>query len=372
MKYSVLPAIILSTLLVAGCSKKNEFQPPPPPEVVVMNPVQQTVTTYESFPGRVAARTTVDIRARVKGFLKSIEFSDGQQVEQGDLLFTIEPEQYASAVKAAEAELAQAHAALKLAEATLQRTTTAFKAKAVSEVDLLTAEAGKQSAEGVVIAAEAALENARLNLSYTKIHAPISGRIASSTLSAGNLVGDSGSTILTTLVAESPVDVFFNVSERALLPYLNKGMRNNKPGSQVPPVKLELASGEKHGEDGIIDYTDPALDPETGTLKARAAFPNKEKKLVPGLYGKILIPQQVEGALLVPDMLVQRDMSGYYVLTVNAQNLVESKYIKRGAVVGGNRIITNGLDIGDRVIAKGIQRARPGIPVRIAAPKAAE
>lgn len=372
MKQSMLQVAFASLLLASGCSKKNEFQPPPPPEVGVQNPVLKTVTVYDSFPGRIAAHDDVEIRARVKGYLESIEFIDGQRVKKGDLLFTIEPEQYAAAVKAAEADLAQAEAALKLADATLQRTARAFKAEAVSEVDMLTAEANKQSAEGAVTGAKAQLDNAKLNLSYTKIRAPMDGRIGRSSLSAGNLVGDAGSTLLTVLVAESPIDVFFNLPERALLPYLQEGVRNTKPGKKLPSVKLELASGEQHDEEGVIDYIDPKLDPETGTLSARATFPNKMVKLLPGLYGKVLVPNEKEGAILVPDLAVLRDMSGYYVLVVNTENMVESRYIERGALVGTNRIVTEGLSPDDRIIVQGIQRARPGIPVRIAAPETAE
>jgi len=368
---SQMPALaILSLTLLSGCSKQNEFKAPPPPEVTARNPEQKNVTVYTAFPGRLVASDEVEIRARVKGYLKSIDFTDGQHVKKGDLLFTIEPEEYASAVKSAEARLTQAQATLKLATTRYQKNANAFKTKAVSELDLLSAEADKESAAAAVLEAQAALENARRNLSYTEIHAPMDGRIGRRALSVGNIVGDNGSTLLTVLVAESPIDVFFNVDERALLPFLKSGVRSTTPGEKVPPVKLELADGTLHSEEGRINYVDPKIDPATGTLRARAVFSNAALKLAPGLYGKILIPKPIENAVLVPDLAIQRDMSGPYVLIVNTEGNVESRHIETGSLVENRRIVQKGLSTMDRVIVEGIQRARPGIPVRVAQPSA--
>ena len=278
----------------------------------------------------MVASDSVDIRARVKGFLKTIDFVDGQRVKKGDLLFTIEPEQYEALVKSSEASLAQAEASLKLADATLKRTKKAYETKAVSELDVLSAEAKKQGADATVLEAKAALDNAKLDLSYTQIKAPMDGRLARRSMSVGNLVGDGAATLLTTLVVEAPIDVFFNVDERAMIPFLQKEVRNKTPKTAVPPVKVEMANGILHDEEGVVDYTDPTLDPDTGTLRVRAVFPNKKVKLLPGLYGKILIPQQVKNAILVPDLAVLRDMSGPYVLVVTSKNKVEPRPVKRG------------------------------------------
>lgn len=363
----IIPAGLASALLLSiGCFRKNEFQPPPPPEVTIQNPLQQDATVYIGFPGRLEASDDVEIRARVKGYLKSIDFVDGQRVKAGDLLFTIEPEEYEAAVKSAEAKLEQARAARKLADATLQRTSKAFETKAVSELDVLSAEAEMQSAEASVMEAQASLDNAKLNLSYTEIRAPMDGRLSRRTLSVGNLVGDSGSTLLTTLLVEAPIHVYFTVDERATIPFLNKGVRNSGPGEAIPPVKLELAEGTLHPEEGQVDYMDPEFDPDTGTLRARAVFDNEGVRLLPGLYGKILVPNLHKNAILVPDLAIQRDMGGAYVLVVNSDNMVERRTVTRGPLLKTNRIIEEGLSVEDRVIVEGVQRARPGIPVRIA------
>jgi RND family efflux transporter MFP subunit len=365
-KINYLPWASVSLLLLTGCAQKNKFQPPPPPAVSVQAPLQKDVTIYSSYPGRLAARDTVEIRARIKGYLKTINFKDGQWVKKGDLLFTIEPEEYEAAVKSAEAKLAQAQATQKLADTTLQRTKSAYKTKAVSELDVLSAEANLQSAEAQVSEAQAALDNAKRNLSYTRICAPMDGRLFRRTMSVGNLVGDGASTLLTELIVETPIDAYFNVDERRIGRFLDqKGVGGKHALEAAPPLSLELADGSVYSHKGKLDYFDPTVDPETGTLRARAVFPNDDHRLVPGFYGKILLPHKIKGALLVPKIAVSRDMRGNYLLVVNKENKVESRYVELGEETEEYQIITKGLSKEDRVIVDGIQRARPGLLVQI-------
>jgi RND family efflux transporter MFP subunit len=368
-KEPVFVALATVLMALAGCSKKNEFQPPPAPGVTTARPEVKEVTIYTGFPGRLEASEHVEIRARVKGFLQSIHFEDGQRVKKGDLLFTIEPEEYQAAVNSAEANVAQATANRQLAEATLKRTEQAYETKAVAEVEVLTARAQMQAAVAQVQAAEAALQKAQLDLSYTEIKAPMDGRVARRALSVGNLVGDGGSSQLTVLVQEAPINVFFNVDERAMIPYLLKGTRQTPDPSKIPPVKIELANGFVLEELGTVNYLDPSFDPETGTAQARALFQNRELTLMPGLYGKILVPETLKEALLVPDLAVQQDMGGAYVLAVNKDKIVEQIYLKKGPLVGMQRVVEKDptkdrqLTAADQIIINGLQRARPGMPV---------
>jgi len=370
MKSILYPLVAVCILCGVGCAKKNEFQAPPPPAVTVQHPVRQDVVVYHEFPGRVVASDTVDIRARVRGYLKSIEFKDGQRVEKGDLLFTIEPDEYIAAANSAEARVKQAEAALKLADARLTRINQAWETKAVSEVDKLTAEAEQQSAQAGVLEAKAALDNAKLNLTYTEIRAPLSGRIGKRALSVGNIVGNGESTLLTRIVVEAPIYVYFTIDERSLLEKREIGYAERSLES-IPLVKLKLADGSTLDEEGKIIYRDPEMDPETGTLQARAVFSNEGIQIVPGLYGKIMVPDPRKDVLLVPELAIQRDLSGPFVLVVTENNQVASKYIKKGPLVGSNRIVEEGLTPEDRIIVEGIQRARPGITVRLTE-KAAE
>jgi len=197
----------------------------------------------------------------------------------------------------------------------------------------------------------------------------MSGRVARRSMSVGNLVGDGSSTLLTTLVVEAPLDVFFNVDERSMIPFLQKGVRKVETEKVIPPLKLELADKTMHDEDGILNYVDPEIDPDTGTLRARAVFKNKELKLMPGMYGKILVPRKVPKAILIPEISIQRDMAGFYVLVVNKEGKVERREVVRGDQLKTQRIIKKGLSPKDKIIVEGIQRARPGISVKATEPK---
>ena len=352
-----------------GCKPKNEFVAPPPPSVTVANPEQKDITVYQTFPGRLTAFAKVNIRARVKGFLKAIHFEDGQLVNKGDLLFTIEPDEYEIAVRSAEAKQEQAEAHEKLSETKSMRSKKAFKSNSVSELDMLVAEAEHQSAASATKVTRAALEAARLNLSYTEICAPMAGRMSRSILDVGNLVGDGNSTLLATLLLQQPINTEFHIDEGTLLPYLAKRKKDSPNKAAIPYVQLELADGRIHSEKGTITYADSEFNPGTGTLLMQASFPNEDITLFPGLFVKVMVPFEMKQAVLIPESAIQRGPTGTYVLTVNDEMKVVPRPVEIGTRMDQQRIITQGLGVADRVITKGFQRARPGIVVQLSTGK---
>ena len=364
---SLLFVLLLSTIVATGCEKKKEEAPPPrPPEVTVAKPVIQNVTNYIYFTGYTEARKSVELRARVEGYLESFSFEPGALVKKGDLLFVIDPKPFEAKVAQTQANVQTRQAELNLARASLKRKESAFKEKAVSELTVLEARAQRSKAEAEVKGAEAALLDTQLELSYTTIHAPESGRISRNLVDAGNLVGAGGDkTLLATIVNYDPIYVYFNVDERSLMLYKhhNRG-QNLDAATGDTPVFLALEGDEGYPHQGAADYLDNKVDLATGTIQARAVFANEDLFIMPGLFAKVRIPyQEVEDALLIPDAALSADQRGRYLLTVNDKNVVEYKPVEIGALVDGLRVITKGIAAEDRVVVKGIQRARPGSPV---------
>jgi len=353
-----------SAFALLGCRAKNQFIQPPPPEVTVMKPDRRDVSVFIKAPGRFQAQDAVEIRARVFGFLDSVDFEDGQSVEAGQQLFLIEPEPYEAALKAAEADLSSATASREIAQTNFDRREQAYETRAVSEIDVLTARANLDSAEAAVLGAEAALTRAEINLSYTRVVSPVAGRAARRLVSAGNLVGGADSTLLTTVVVQDPIHVYFNVSERVVVPKLGDlSSLSEEDFADASDIFVELADGSRYSEIGHIDFIDNRADETTGTVTIRAVFPNKEGKLLPGLFGRILIPYETKDAILVPDLAVKKDIGGSYLLVVNDENKVEARYVELGAKVETERIVLSGLNGDENVIINGLQRARPGVEV---------
>ncbi len=358
----------LTALVLTSCQEKNTFAPPPPPQVTVQMPVIQDVTLYETFPGRVDNKDSVELTARVQGFLEKIHFEDGAMVKKGDLLFSIEKENYEAAVNAAKASVAQAEAGLSLAKAALSRKQRAFETQAVSELDVLTAEAEVQQAEAALQTANANLEQAELNLSYTEIYAPMDGVIDRSTVSEGNLVGSMGSSDLAMLVRTDPMQVYFSMDERRLLPKLRQIADSKMTLEEMPDVSLALADGELYEHTGRIDFADNVVNANTGTLDVRAEFPNPQSILIGGMFARVRLPIPVEQAMLIPEISIQRDLSGPFVYILDDTGTVQSAYVKLGSQVEEERVILEGLQKNDRVVVKGIQRVRPGVKANTAAP----
>ena len=340
------------------------MSPPPPASVTVSKPLVKTVTNYAEFTGTTEAQESVEIRPRVEGYLEKILFTPSSYVKKGDLLFVIDPRPYEAKLKEAQAEVLVRRAELELAKATLTRKENAFKDRAVSEVDVIEARAKKEQADAQVESAKASVETAQLNLNYTHIKAPISGRIDRSLVDEGNLVGAGTPTLLATIVDDNPMFAYFTVSERDLLYYQEHCKTEKFSLNTEQKAFLGLSNQPGYPTEGHIDYIDNRLQSTSGTMQVRAVFDNEDHWLLPGLFARIRVPLgQEEGALLVPDLALGVDQQGEYVLVVDKDNKVEYRSVTQGALVDGMRVITKGLGPDDRVIVKGVQKARPGAVV---------
>lgn len=361
-----LPLIVLAGICCSyGCEKKNEYIPPPPPPVTVMQPEQKDVTDYADFTGTAKATESVELRARVKGFLERINFQEGAFVKQGELLFVIDPKPFQAALDQAKADLDAKQAELARARIEYRRNQRLAAQNAASERQLVETKAAQETGIAAVAAAKAKVEEAELNLGYTHITAPISGMITRSLVDRGNLVGASENTLLATIYKIEPIYAFFNVSEREILAYMEAAQKTEKSsdeGSRVVYLGLSNETGYSHK--GEINYIDPYVDPDTGTIQVRSVFPNAEKRILPGMFVRVRIPIGVSrNALLISERAIGADQSGHFVLTVNKEDVVEQRQVELGALVDGMRVVTKGIGAADWVIISGIQRARPGSKV---------
>jgi RND family efflux transporter MFP subunit len=362
MKQSTWLAMAGAALL-AGCGG-NQYEAPPPPAVTVAKPVERAVTTYGDFSGHTVSVEAVDVRARVQGYLKSMHFKPGTEVQKGALLFVIEPDLYRARVERAEADLARAEAQARAAGEQLAITQAIFQRNAGSKTDLVQKTQARDEAQAEVARARADLAAARLDLSYTQIYAPISGQIDRNYVDIGNLVGSGEANVLTSIVRERPIYAYFDVSERDLLlhPELYKG---GAPAEGQPMrVYLGLLDEEGTPRQGVLDYSSNRVDPSTGTFDLRAVFPNTDGRIVPGLFVRLRVPFSEGRSLLVPDDAVLADQGGRYVLVVGDRNVVEQRRVEVGAVVDRLRVIDSGLAASDLVVVDGLQRARPGSTVK--------
>jgi RND family efflux transporter MFP subunit len=358
-------AVAVVVVLAAGCGGGNQYAPPPPPDVTVARPVTREVTTYIDATGQTKAIEAVEIRARVQGVLQSMDFTPGSQVKQGDLLFVIEPELYQSRADQAKADLQSAQAVYAAAEEQLAITTAIFDRKAGSKTDMVQRTQARDQAAAAVEQMKARLAAAELDLSYTHIYAPISGRIDRNFVDLGNLVGAEKPTLLATMVRQDPIYAYFEVSERDLLVYreLNRLGKTATADGQRAIAYMALATEEGYPHVGEVDYASNQVNPSTGTFEARAVFPNPDGVLLPGLFVRLRIPFTRGQGLLVPDDALGSDQGGRYALVVDGEGNVQQRHVDVGSLVGGLRVIREGLTPDDWVIITGIQRARPGVKV---------
>ena len=361
-------SLILLPLLVAalaGCKPENKFQPPPPPEITIALPLEQEVVPFEVQTGNTVAFNTVDLVARVEGFLTSQNYVDGAIVKKGDTLFVIEQTMYKAKVQEAEAGLAAAKAQLVQAEAEFSRQQTLLQQNVSAQNVFDQAKAKRDSARANVENNEGNLVIAQTNLAYTTVTAPFDGVVTKHLVSVGELVGNGVATKLATIVQLDPIYVEFNVSEQDVLKIRAnlKGKRMTVEELAKIPLAIGLMNEEGFPHAGFMNYVSPEIDPNTGTILVRGLFQNSTHALLPGYFARVRMPMGLgaEKAMLVPNRVIAEDQAGRYVLVVNKDNVVEQRRITQGMLLpGGLRAITKGLSPTDQVVLTTSGRAVPG------------
>ncbi|MCR9185700.1 MAG: efflux RND transporter periplasmic adaptor subunit [Halieaceae bacterium] len=367
LKLLIRAPAVCSLLLLAACS-----EPPstPPPVGVVVDTVR--VEPYQAqsvYVGRLVARDDVTIRASVSGYLQERSFNEGEQVQAGDVLYVIDPSEYAAALAIARADLASAKANQTNAQRNYQRGLELLPKNAISQVEMDNLTAQKLDADARIESAQAQVTAAEVNLGFTTIKAPISGRIGRSQVSPGDLVGPSSGD-LTTLVSIDPIEALFQVSEATYIDQISQRVTANPTVDDLKSIEvtLELADGLQYPEVGQIDYFGNRIDAATGTMEARARIPNPYGLLVPGQYVRVTLQDTaLKDGLFVPLAAVQADQQGAFVLVVTENGTVQRSNAELGERLDDRVLVTGGLQAGDRVIVRGLQQVRPGMPVTITA-----
>ena len=371
-------AVLLTFTLIfagggVGCGGTAAPETPPPPTVTVNTPVRRTVTEYYRYTGTLEAVETVDVRARVAGRLDAIHFTASTDVKQGDLLFEIEPQQYEIAVASARAGLDGTAALLEQAQVQDKIVRGAFDQGAATEQERLLNDATLKQRTSEQAAAQSMLDEAQRRLNYTRVVAPIDGRVSRALVDVGNLVGENDATVLTRVVQLDPMHVFFDVSERIVLEYLERGRNGGVGQDREPPViEIERANDPAGSFPfrGVIDYVSPGVDAQTGTIRVRGRLDNPERRLFPGLFVRIRAPYaKIEDAVLIEQAAVGQALGGPFVLLVGDDDVVEQRPIEVGETDGALVRVASGLEGGERYITEGIQKAKPGKKVLIAAPQ---
>jgi RND family efflux transporter MFP subunit len=364
----VLALTLLGALALAGCDGGADggkaAAAPPPPEVTVAHPRIENLVEWTEFTGRFEAVQQVDVRARVSGYLATIDFQDGQVVEKGQNLFLIDPRPSEAALDRARADLASAQAQLELAKLQFERVAKLVGSPAFAQTNYDQRLQERQAAAASVGAAQAAVEQAKLNLDYTEISAPIAGRISDRRVDIGNLVTEA--TLLTTIVSRSPIYFVFDMSEGDFLGYQRAVLSGELPSTRERStlVNVKLVDEDDWHRQGQMNFVDNVVDQSSGTVRARAEFLNPDGLIQPGQFGTIRIPGSPEyPAMLIPDEAIVTDQSQKLVMTVTADNKVVPKVIRPGPHELGLRIVRKGLDADDRIVINGLLRVRPGMQV---------
>jgi len=357
----IVAASVLMTAALYGCSRPSEAQAPPAPSVTVAVPLVQAVQDWDEFTGRFEATQSVEVRARVGGYVSGVHFRDGDYVRRGQLLFSLDPRPAQAALASARAQLSQAQAQLALAQSELTRSETLLESQAVSQAEVDTRRGALQTAQAAIAAANANVRARQLDLEFTRVTAPISGRVSDRRVDAGNLVagGSSAADVLTTVVSSAPIHFVFDGSEAVLLKYQRQARRG------AAPIQVRLQDESDFTRSGTLDFTDNAVDTASGVIRLRAVIPNADGFLKPGMFGQArLAGSGSYEAMLVPDAAVATDQARRIVYVVAADGSVAPRPVQLGPLVDGLRVIRSGLQRTDRVIINGVQRIQqPGMKV---------
>jgi RND family efflux transporter MFP subunit len=360
--------IVIAAAVVPGCKRTIAPPPPPPPAVTVSRPLQRYVIRWDQYSGYLSSPKTVTLNARVSGLIEEAPFREGTVVHEGDLLFKIDPRPFQADVDNKKAAVAQARATADKARADYERYTVLLRAQVIAKADYDTTKANYFAAAASLSAAEAALETSRLNLQWTNVRAPITGRVSRMNVTVGNLVnGGSGqATALTTIVSIDPLYCYINVPESEALRYQELALKENRAdvaGANVGCF-LQLENETNFPHQGVIDFVDNQVDVNTGTVQIRCVFANPTSILTPGLFTLTRIPASGRyQTLLIPDGAVNTDQNERYLLIVGPDDVVQQRPVKLGALFGTLRSITDGLKPGERVVVNGMLSAMPGTKV---------
>ena len=359
-----LPLTLAAALLLGACGKTPEtLQQMPAAKVSVAEVIQQPINEWDEFTGRLEAPESVDIRPRVSGFIDRVAFTEGSLVNKGELLFQIDPRPFQAEVKRLEAQLQQARASQARTASEAQRGERLRKSNAIS-AELADARASAAAeAKAAVAGIQAELDNARLNLSFTRVTAPIDGRVSRAEITAGNLV-TAGQSQLTTLVSTDKVYAYFDADERVFLKYVELARQAGSDARGASPVYLGLSSEDGNPHLGQLDFLDNQVNPKTGTIRGRAVFDNNDGQFTPGLYARLkLVGSGQYDATLIKDAAVGTDLGKKFVLVLGKDNSVQYRAIELGPKLEGLRIVRNGLAKGEKIVVGGLQRAMPGATV---------
>jgi RND family efflux transporter MFP subunit len=365
--------VSLTCILMACSEGTNSYSAPPPTKVTVSQPAQQSVVEYLEFTGTTQSVGFAEVKAQASGLLKSMHFEPGLYVKKGDLLFIIDPAPYQANLEAAKAELMSAQAEFSRTEAELKRAESLIKKSFISKTDFLRRKTERNIAQATIGLKAAKVQSAEIQLSYTQVKAPISGRVSRNRVDVGNLVGEEEATLLTTVTQYKPMYAYFHLNERDLLRVMKirakkaraLGYDIEKKSDQTLHIPLFLGLTDEQGypHKGELSFGESALNTSTGTIELRGIFANAKKpaRLIPGLFTRLRLPiGKIDNALLIDERAISADQSGRFVLVVDAKNKVEKRQVVLGQRIDGKVVIKRGINATDKVIIKGLQKARPG------------